>query len=177
MVLDYIQVYGEENISGINLVDVGTSSGISGGSYYTPASQAVIPGLLSNDALESVNALKDFVNLLFSREPKGKDFYFLLGYNTIVPPYVREGIITRKVSYDELLPTIRVPVLLTYGLGDKILYPAQSIDNAKIIPNSILSLYQYVGHSPFWENPKNLIGNSELLQTARIKFLYELILY
>ncbi|WHY92408.1 alpha/beta hydrolase [Neobacillus cucumis] len=154
VVLDYLQIYGEGDISGINLVNVGTSSGISGsgGTYYTPALQAVIPGLISKKALESTNALKQFVTLLFAQNPTLNDFYFILGYNTMVPPYVREAIITRSESYDDLLPTIQKPVLLTHGVKDKIIYPAQSIENAQIIPNSILSLYAYAGHSPFWES-------------------------
>ena len=100
VVLDYLNVYGQRTIYGINLVDVGTSSGIAGSNYYTPASQAVIPGLKSNDALESVNTLKQFVQLLFYQEPSVKNFYFISGYNTTVPPCVRDAIITRTVSYD-----------------------------------------------------------------------------
>jgi pimeloyl-ACP methyl ester carboxylesterase len=73
VVLDYLRVYGEKNIAGINLVDTGTSSSISGGTFYTPTAQAIIPGLKSKNAHESLNTLKKFVKLLFNREPTVED--------------------------------------------------------------------------------------------------------
>ncbi|MDD7793385.1 alpha/beta fold hydrolase [Clostridium sp. 'White wine YQ'] len=153
VILDYINIYGEENISGINLIDVGTSSSIYGGRYYTSTSQEILSGLMSSDTLICNNSLQEFVRMLFYHSPSEKNFYFFLGFTTIVPPYVREAIIKRKVFYDNLLAKINVPVLLTHGIEDEILYPSQSIDNSKIIKNSKLSLYENTGHSPFWEKP------------------------
>lgn len=109
--------------------------------------------VISTAALESSNSLQQFINLLFYHKPSESNLYFISGYNTIVPPYVREAITTRAVSYDALLPKINLPVILTHGLKDKILYPSQSIHNSTIIKNSKLSLYEYAGHSPFWEYP------------------------
>lgn len=153
VVCDYIRLYGEDNVSGINLVAAGTSAGISGGSYYTADSQAVIPKLISTDALESSNTLQKFVKLLFYVEPSTEDFYFTLGYNTVVPPYVREAVVTRAASYEDILSKMKIPVLLTHGLQDKILNPSQTVYNSKLILNSTVSFYEGTGHSPFWEKP------------------------
>jgi Predicted hydrolases or acyltransferases (alpha/beta hydrolase superfamily) len=153
VILDYITIYGEENISGINLIDVGTSSGIYDGSYYTPASQEVLSGIMSSDALICNNSLQEFVRMHFYHSLSEKNFYFFLGLSSIVPSYVREAIIKRKVSYNQLLAKINVPILLTHGIEDEILSASQSIENSKIIKNSKLSLYENTGHSPFWEKP------------------------
>lgn len=165
VVCDYIKIYGEDNISGINLVDAGTSSSVSGGTYYTPAFQDILPGFISTDALTSSDTLQQFVNLLFYINPPTRDFYYIFGYNMVVPPYVREAIVTRTASYDELLSTIKKPVLLTHGLQDKILYSTQSIYNSSLIANPTVSLYNNTGHSPFWEKTSRF--NHELASFAK----------
>lgn len=165
VICDYVNIYGEDNISGINLVDAGTSSSVSGGTYYTPAFQDILPGLISTDALTSSDALQQFVKLLFNVNPSMKDLYFIFGYNMVVPPYVREAIVTRTVSYDELLSTLKKPVLLTHGLQDKILYSTQSIYNSSLLSNPTVSLYNNTGHSPFWEKANRF--NYELASFAR----------
>lgn len=38
----------------------------------------------------------------------------LLEYNTIVPPYVRSGLLSRSLSNNDLLLTLKALVLITY---------------------------------------------------------------
>jgi hypothetical protein len=48
----------------------------------------------------------------------------MLGYNVCAPPYVRQGLFSRAFHNDDLLPTIRKPVLITHGSADAIVNPA-----------------------------------------------------
>jgi non-heme chloroperoxidase len=55
--------------------------------------------------------------LLVVAPPK---FYYTLGYNTIVPSYVRSGLLSRSLTNNDLLPTFKAPVLITHGQLDEI---------------------------------------------------------
>ena len=48
----------------------------------------------------------------------------MLGYNVSVPPSVRQALLSRSFDNDDLLPTIRTPVLIMHGAADAIVDPA-----------------------------------------------------
>lgn len=166
IICDYVRFYGEERIGGINLVGAVTKIG-------TDPAFAVIsrefldiaPGFFSTVVEESVRSLTGFMRMCVHRAPAPRDFYFFLGYNTIVPPHVREGLFSRKLENDDLLPRLRTPVLITHGAKDAIVLPAAARQHAAAIRHAKLSLYPNVGHAPFWENPQRF--NRELRAFAR----------
>ncbi|RCW43468.1 alpha/beta fold hydrolase [Paenibacillus prosopidis] len=161
IILDYIRHYGEASISGIVFVDAGTSLGTTESvNFSTPAIKCLFPGLDSNDALVSSGALQQFLGLLFYYPPCIEDFYFILGFNTAVPYYVRKALDSRVVSNDELLASICKPTFVIYGMHDKIVTMAQTMHIIELVPNVYSSFYENSGHSPFWENPKRF--NCEL---------------
>ena len=90
IICDYVRVYGEDRIGGINLVaaisKLGTEQALS---VITPEFLALVPGLFSNDAMESIGALEAFLRMAFCEVPTPADCYAMLGFNAIVPPYVR----------------------------------------------------------------------------------------
>lgn len=154
IICDYIRIYGQENISGINLVAAGTTIGTKiAMELSSPQRRTLTKGLISNNSEKSMSAIQDFVKLCFYNPLSAYELYFILGYNAIVPPYVRRGLISRTVSNDDLLAKINKPVLITHGLKDRILLVTSSLRASKIIPNSSLSLYPDAGHTPFMEAP------------------------
>jgi non-heme chloroperoxidase len=82
-----------------------------------------VPGFFSNNVEESVPALSNLLHMVFDKEPPVRDFYLMLGYNALVPPYVRQGLFSRSVDNDDLLPQIRKPVMITHGTRDAIVRP------------------------------------------------------
>jgi pimeloyl-ACP methyl ester carboxylesterase len=128
--------------------------------FLGPAYIACIPGLLSNDAQASSAALQTFVRLCAHGGPTPEDFYFFLGYNTAVPPHVREGLVSRTLTYDDLLSRIRRPVLITHGIEDKVVLHTMSEHHARLIPHATISSYADIGHSAFWKAPERF--NREL---------------
>lgn len=110
------------------------------------------PSLLSNNFSEGVEASEKFIKLCTNRELSPEDFYFFLGFNVIVPPYVRDGLMSRSISNDDLLPTLQKPFLISHGVAERIVLPRHAQYNARLLKNSKLSLYEDVGHMPFQEN-------------------------
>jgi pimeloyl-ACP methyl ester carboxylesterase len=165
IICDYVRTYGEDRIGGINLVaaisKLGTERALS---VITPEFLALAPGFFSNDASESIGALEALLRLVFHEVPSPTDFYAMLGFNAIVPPYVRQALFSRSLENDDLLPRLRKPVLITHGQNDGCVLPAAAKEHAAAIPHARLSLYQRVGHAPFWEDADRF--NRELREMA-----------
>ena len=79
----------------------------------------------------STTALQTFVRLATSAEPTPEDFYLALGYNSIVAPHVRQAMLSRTLSHDEVLERLTVPVLIAHGLKDEIVLPTMSEHNSR----------------------------------------------
>lgn len=152
IICDYVRVYGEDRIGGINLVGAVTKIGTDPAfALIAPAFLGIAPGFFSNTVEESVKSLEAFMRLCVHKAPSPRDYYFFLGYNAIVPPHVREGLFSRKLENDDLLPRLSAPVLITHGQKDGIVLPAAASQHAAAIRHAKLSLYPAVGHAPFWE--------------------------
>jgi non-heme chloroperoxidase len=165
IICDYLRLYGEDRIGGINLVaaisKLGTEQALS---VITPEFLALAPGFFSNDAVESVGALEAMIRMAFVEVPGPADFYAMLGFNAIVPPHVRQALLSRSLDNDDLLPRLRTPVLITHGQDDAFVRPAAAEQHAAAIPHARLSLYPRVGHAPFWEDAARF--NRELRELA-----------
>src|SRR6185436_9214042 len=125
VILDYIRHYGDDALGGIHLVGAITKLGTEEAmSAITPEFLALAPGFFSSDVEESVGALSSLLRLCFVEEPSAADLYLMLGYNTSVPPYVRQALFSRSFDNDDILPTISKPALITHGVDDAIVKPA-----------------------------------------------------
>jgi pimeloyl-ACP methyl ester carboxylesterase len=162
IISDYVQHYGEAHIAGTNWVgavsrlgDPLLQAGFLGADFV-----ATIPGVFAEHVGESVAALQKLLRLCVYAEPSPEDFYFFLGYNMIVPPYVRQGLFARQVNNDAIIATMRTPMLLSYGEQDLIVLPRMGQHIAGLARHARLSLYPQVGHAPFWEAPERF--NREL---------------
>ena len=121
VILDYIREFGEDAIAGVGIVDGITKLGSDEAlSVFTPELLNLIPGFFAGDTEESVRSLTALVRLCFVKEPSPEDLYTMLGYNLTVPPSVRQALLSRTVDNDDLLPTIRKPVLVVHGAADAV---------------------------------------------------------
>ncbi|MDF9746807.1 alpha/beta fold hydrolase [Natrinema salsiterrestre] len=165
IISDYLEKYGDEQIAGINLVGAISKNGTDDAmAVIGEEFVELIPGFESTDAEESVNALETFVERCVHGELLPEDRYFMLGYNAVVPPHVREGLHSRTLTHDEDLRAIEKPVLITHGEADTIVLPAAAEEHAELIGTAETSFYPEVGHSPFWEEPERF--NRELREFA-----------
>ena len=158
---DYVDRYGEDDIAGTSWVGAVPRLG-------TPLIQdrlisdeflAAAVGSFSEQVGESVAALQKLVRLCVHEDPSPEDFCFFLGCSTLVPPHVRQGMMSRDVDNDPVVRRMRKPMLLSYGDADDIV-PTMSRHVAGLAGHARLSIYPGVGHAPFWEAPERF--NREL---------------
>ena len=77
----------------------------------------------------------------------------MLGYGVSVPPYVRQGLFSRAVDNNDLLPTIRKPVLITHGADDAVVRPI-AVDRHKAgLAHAQVQMIPNAGHAAFWHDP------------------------
>jgi pimeloyl-ACP methyl ester carboxylesterase len=164
IICDYIRYYGEEHVGGVNFVGAVSKLGKPAMPFLGQGYLACFPQLVSNEVGESVSALQKFVRLCVYEEPKPEDFYFFLGYNTIVPPQVRAGLRARTLENDDLLSQLRKPVLITHGEEDAIVLLRMAEHNAARISHAKTSYYPGTGHTTFWEDSERF--NREIREFA-----------
>jgi non-heme chloroperoxidase len=152
IISDYVRVHGDAHLGGIHFIGALTTLGDALIPWLGKEFVTQVPGFFSNEVITSSKALQILVRLITHQELPPEEFYYTLGYNTIVPPYVREGLLSRSLTNDDLLPTLKAPVLITHGELDDIVLVEAAKHHAKLIDHAQLSLYDNVGHAPFWED-------------------------
>ena len=153
VILDYIRHYGEEVIGGIHFVDGITKLGSEEAlEVLAPEFLELVPGLFSTDTAASVRTLESLLRMCFAREPSSTDLYTMLGYNAAVPPVVRQALFSRVLDNDDLLATIRKPVLITHGAADAIVRPSVVDQHRASIRHAEVDIMPQAGHAPFWDD-------------------------
>jgi pimeloyl-ACP methyl ester carboxylesterase len=118
----------------------------------SPEFLGLVPGFFSSDVDESVRSLDGLLRMCFAREPAAHDLYGMLGYNACVPPNVRQALFSRVVNNDDLLPTIRTPVLITHGADDAIVNPDVVAQHRSLVRHADVDMMAGAGHAPFWDD-------------------------
>ena len=152
---DYLGAFGEDHISGTQWVGAVSRLGdpLVQGGFLGAEFLSLVPGFFSERVAESAEALERFLRLSVHHESSVDDFYSFLGYNTVVPPHVREGLFTRSLDNDAAVQRLRKPMLLIHGERDRIVSPRMSTHLRALGRDAELSMYPDVGHMPFWEAP------------------------
>ena len=151
--MDYLRHYGDGDIGGMQLVGAISKLGSEDAlAVLTPEVLQAVPGLFITDAAESARNLETFIRMFFVKPPAVEDLYLMLGYNTIVPPQVRQALFSRVVDNDEVLAKIRKPLLITHGTEDAIVKRSVVERHHALVPHAAIDLMQNAGHAPFWEN-------------------------
>jgi pimeloyl-ACP methyl ester carboxylesterase len=150
---DYLSRYGEATVGGIALVGAVSRLGEPALPFLGADFLATLPGLFSTDLQASTAALRTFIHLTTSADPAPEDLYRTLGYNVVVPPQVRQAMLSRTLTHDDLLKELTIPVLVAHGSDDEIILPAMAEHHGRLIPHAKTAWYQGIGHSPFLEAP------------------------
>src|SRR5688572_24269588 len=152
VILDYIRHYGEDAIGGVNFVGgVSKLGSDEATSVLTPEFLALVPGFFADDVEECVRSLQSLLRMCFVAEPSAEDFYLMLGYSVSVPPYVRRALFSRAFDNDDLLPTIRKPVLITHSSSETIVRPAAVDEHLAAMPDAQVHWTRDAGHAPFFD--------------------------
>jgi pimeloyl-ACP methyl ester carboxylesterase len=158
---DYLRTYGTAKIAGLNYVDAGVKADPA---FFGPNLANLAP-MTSEDLATNIAATRRFLHDCFSKQPTQEEYETMLSFNMMVPPKVRAGLSGRPLEYDELLKSLKLPVLVTHGAEDKNANLISAEYTAKTIPGAKLSVYQGIGHSPFFEDAPRF--NAELAAFVR----------
>lgn len=162
IIADYIAAFGTGRLAGINYVCAETRSN---SGLYGPGVD-FIDDMLLDDPTRNRAATARFLAACYARPPSPEDYELALAYNMAVPAAVRAAHIARPGNDGEDLARLDIPVLVTHGTADAIILPALSEWTAKAVPRASLSLYDGVGHAPFFEDPARF--NLELAEFVRM---------
>jgi non-heme chloroperoxidase len=158
---DYVATHGAGGISGINFVD----ASIKFIPEYVGDNLKNLPLMASEDMLTNINATRVFLHGCFSKQPSADDFETMLAFNMMVPPKVRAGLGGRPLDATAIMSKLTIPVLVSHGAEDKNAKLATAQFTASVIPGAKLSVYDGIGHSPFYEDAPRF--NSELAAFVR----------
>jgi non-heme chloroperoxidase len=161
VISDYVATHGADGISGIDFVD----ASIKFIPEYVGDNLKNLPLMASEDMLTNINATRVFLHGCFSKQPSADDFETMLAFNMMVPPKVRAGLSGRPLDATEIMAKLAIPVLVSHGAEDKNAKVETAKYTASVIPGAKLSVYDGIGHSPFYEDAPRF--NSELAALVR----------
>ncbi len=158
---DYLKIHGTAKLAGLNYVDAGQKADPA----FVGPNLKNLPLMVSEDLATNIAATRAFLRDCFSKQPTAEEFETMLSFNMMVPPKVRLGLANRPLDIDDILRNLKLPVLVTHGSEDKNSNLITAEYTAKMIPGAKLSVYQGIGHSPFFEDAPRF--NAELAAFVR----------
>lgn len=161
IIADYISAYGGAQLAGINYVCAETRSN---SGLYGPGVD-FIDGMVLDDPVRNLEATRSFLTSCYARPPSPEEFEAALSYNMAMPAAVRAAHLERPGRDGGILATLDIPVLVTHGTADAVIQAALSEWTAAAVPRSRLSLYEGIGHAPFFEDAQRF--NRELAEFVR----------
>jgi non-heme chloroperoxidase len=161
VISDYLATHGAGQIAGINFVDapIKVDPALIGDNLKN------LPLMASEDLATNVTATRSFLHGCFSRQPSADDYETMLAFNMMVLPKVRAGLGGRPLDATEMMSKLKLPVLVTHGAEDRNAKLGAGQYTASVIPGAKLSVYEGIGHSPFYEDAPRF--NSELAAFVR----------
>jgi non-heme chloroperoxidase len=161
VISDYVTAYGADKLAGINFVD----ASIKFFPEYVGDNLKNLPIMTSEDMATNIQATRDFVRGCFEKQPTAEDFEVTLAFNMMVPPRVRGHLGGRPLDATEVMSKLKIPVLVTHGDKDRNSKLGTAQYTAKTIPGAKLSVYEGIGHAPFYEDAARF--NAELAAFVR----------
>jgi non-heme chloroperoxidase len=156
IIAEYLMENGDKNIAGINFVAAFTKVARE---LLGPATPAVLK-MASESLAENIENTLSFLKFCTAKSLPPNELEVMLAYNMIVPPQIRGHLLGRPAPYEDALKKITVPVLVSHGTDDRVALSPMASYTASVVSHAQSSIYQGVGHMPFWEATDRF--NSEL---------------
>jgi non-heme chloroperoxidase len=161
IIADYLKIHGASKLAGLNYVDAISKSDPS---FFGPGLKPLAT-MASEDLAANIAATRTFLHNCFEKQPTQGEFEVMLAFNMMVPPKVRAAMGGRQLSMEDILKGLKLPVLVTHGSADTLVVLAAAKYTAETIPGAKLSIYDGIGHAPFWEDTTRF--NAELTAFVR----------
>jgi pimeloyl-ACP methyl ester carboxylesterase len=161
VISDYVTTHGPAKLAGINFVD----ASIKFFPEFVGENLKNQAPMMSEDLATNIAATRAFVHGCFEKQPTADDFETMLSFNMMVPPKVRAHLGGRPLDATEVMSKLKIPVLVTHGDKDRNSKIGTAQYTAKTIPGAKLSVYEGIGHAPFYEDATRF--NTELANFVR----------
>jgi pimeloyl-ACP methyl ester carboxylesterase len=166
VICDYVRAYGQDEISGINLVAGAVNLGeASFGTLIGPGFLDHFAGATADDLPTNIDAIRGLLSVFSARPLPVADTETLLAASMVVPARIRASLAAREIDDDDVLRGLGVPVLVSHGRADTIVLPAMADHILATCPTAQASWYQDTAHVPHLEHSERF--NRELAELAR----------
>ncbi|MBK1657690.1 alpha/beta fold hydrolase [Paracraurococcus ruber] len=161
---DYLNAHGHAALGAMNWV--GATASVADPKRFGRAGRFNTPATgLSDDPATAIRGTVAFLRECFELQPTASDFETMLAFNMMVPRHVRMALQGRPLDIEARLKALDIPVLVTHGALDKAVDVSMGRYTAGVVPGATLSVYDGIGHAPFWEDAPRF--NRELAALAR----------
>jgi pimeloyl-ACP methyl ester carboxylesterase len=112
--------------------------------------------------------MRSFVRACVAKPLSADELETAVCWNVVVPAQVRANLASREMDCDDVLRSLKVPLLVTQGRADSVVLPAMAEHVLATCPTAEASWYEGVGHVPHLEEPERF--NRDLAQlTGRVR--------
>jgi non-heme chloroperoxidase len=108
--------------------------------------------MVSENPVENIENTRTFLEFSTAKALPPGELEMMLAYNMEVPARVRRHLLHRPAAYEATLKKITVPVLVIHGMEDRVALVPMAYYTESVVANAQMSLYESVGHMPFWED-------------------------
>ena len=162
---DYVRAYGQDRIRAVNFVAGAVKLGETAfGTLIGPGFLDHFADATSDDIPTSIRGMRGLVGAFAVSPLPAADEETLLCSGMTVPAAVRAHLAARELDYDDVMHSLRVPLLVTQGRDDTIVLPAMAEHIARTCPTAEISWYDHTAHVPHLEHPDRF--NRELAELA-----------
>jgi pimeloyl-ACP methyl ester carboxylesterase len=166
IICDYLRAHGQDRIGAINFADAGTKLGAAAfGTLIGPGFLDNVPDATADDLPTNIRGIRGLVEAFPAKPLPPDEVGTLLCSSMTVPAPIRASLVAREIDGDDVLRTLRVPLLVTQGRADTVILPAMAEHILTTCPTAEPSWYDGVGHTTFLEDPDRF--NRELAELTR----------
>jgi non-heme chloroperoxidase len=166
VICDYVRAHGQDRIGAIDLVAGGVKLGAAAfGTLIGPGFLDHFADVTADDLPTNIRGMRGLVKAFAAKPLPPDDVETLLCSSMTVPARIRANLGARQIDGDDVLRTLRVPVLVTQGRADTVVLPAMAEHVLATCPVAEPSWYEGVGHTPHLEQPERF--NRELATLTR----------
>jgi non-heme chloroperoxidase len=166
IICDYLRAHGQDRIGAIDFAGGATKLGPAAfGTLIGPGFLDHFADFTADDLPTNIRGMRGLVAAFAATPLPADDVETLLCSAMTVPARIRANLGAREIDGDDVLRTLRVPLLVSQGRADTIVLPAMAEHILATCPTAEASWYEGVGHTPFLEDPERF--NRELAALAR----------
>jgi non-heme chloroperoxidase len=166
IICDSLRAHGQDHIAAINFVAGGVKLGPAAfGTLIGPGFLDHFADLTADDLPTNIRGMRGLVKAWPAKPFPPDDLETLLCSGMTVPAQIRANLAAREIDGDDVLPTLRVPLLVSQGRADTVVLPAMAEHVLATCQTAEPSWYDGVGHTPHLEQPERF--NRELADLTR----------